>query len=244
MGIARTYAVHAIDDSTDPAADQADVRREFDYAALVKRARTGSQAQARRPPDRLRPGDTGAQAARSNRGHAHEAPSPAESARGDDLGGFDEDEAFGNAGRSSNHKESSSSALDRIAAAPDPGASNESLAEQLRRHGTPYLDALSLEQHAVFVLVDYLGARVADFCSDPAVLAQGHWTMRLPLDPAILPDCTLSLTLSYFDLTLRFDTQDASSKQIVLHHGDVLKHRLEALLMRHDAPRTVEIVVE
>ncbi|WP_206956691.1 type III secretion system protein SctP [Trinickia acidisoli] len=252
MGIIRTYAVHAIDDDdlgVAPAA-RAEARKGFDYAALVRRARVGARAPQRRQYEgnERHPDPNEREHVSEHEGsQAHRAPNESQA----DSGTADERSPHApqeDACRSSIHQDSSSSSAGGASLAQARGASAESLTQQLQRLDTPYLEALAREQHAVFVLIDYLAARVADFCSDPAVLAQGHWSIDLTLDPAILPDCRLALTLSQFDLALRFDTQHASSKQLVLHHGDVLKRRLEALLTQHatqhDMQRTVEIVVE
>ncbi|HTH72794.1 MAG TPA: type III secretion system protein SctP [Trinickia sp.] len=238
MGIVRTYAVHAIEDD-DPglAPPRSEGRRGFDYAELVKRGRIGmrnSPSDARRHVETRGRPETEAVDERFQRSNSlsesthsgaecplNETPgeSPHTSSTGDSV---------------------SAQPGDRSLSAQSP-LPVDPLTQRLQRLDAPYLDALASQQQTL-VLADYLASRVADFCTDPAVLAQGHWTMRLTLDPAILPDCALSLTLSYFDLTLRFDTNDASSRQLVLHHADVLRRRLESLLARHDAPRTVEIL--
>jgi len=249
MAIVRGYAVHAVDeDELGTAPSPGEQRRQgFDYATLLKRkGHAVSAASLRRPPgDAHASNPTGALGE-----HGGGAPSLAPSQDGNADG---ESERAPQAGEDGGAEHSDAAAAGREPGSPAseaeqgrkaPLAETESLAQTLQRHDAPYLDALAREQHTVFLLVDYLAARVADFCSDPAVLAQGYWSMNLTLDPSILPECKLSLTLSHFDLVLRFDTGHASSKQIVLHHGDVLKCRLEALLLRHDAPRTVQIELE
>lgn len=244
MAIVRGYAVHAVDEDelgTDPSLG-GQRRQGFDYAALLKRKGHAVGAASLR-----RPSGGAHTPADAHRGSAaglttsQDGASDSESERApqmDEDGGAEHSDAAGS------NREFASPASDTEQGQKAPRAETESLAQQLQRHDAPYLEALSREQHTVFLLVDYLAARVADFCSDPAVLAQGYWSMSLTLDPSILPECKLSLTLSHFDLVLRFDTGHASSKQIVLHHGDVLKCRLEALLLRHDAPRTVQIELE
>jgi len=234
MNLIRAYAIHAISEDADDATySPQQTRRGFDYAALLRRARV-----------RARDGQPiGNQASSGRNTHVGVAPMPTGNSDEaiDPAGVSEQDERT----RSSLHRERSS-AETANATTIDPQAVSpaESLTLHLQRLDPPYLDALSREQQTVFVLLDYLTARVIDFCTDPAVLAQGYWTMRLRLDPAILPDCTLALTLSYFDLTLRFEARDATARQLVLHHADVLKQRLEALLAQHDAPRTVEILTD
>ncbi|MGG1948358.1 type III secretion system protein SctP [Trinickia sp. NRRL B-1857] len=249
MAIVRGYAVHAIDEDelgVDPSLG-AQRRNGFDYASLLKRK---GHAASGAPP-RLPAGsadtsnDSGATGERnggaSGLAQSQDGASDSESVRSPQA---DQDGGAEHSDGAATGRAPVSPAADAEQGRKAPPAQTESLTQQLQRHDAPYLEALSREQHTVFLLVDYLAARVADFCSDPAVLAQGHWSMSLTLDPSILPECKLSLTLSHFDLVLRFDTGHASSKQIVLHHGDVLKCRLEALLLRHDAPRTVQITLE
>lgn len=235
MSSLRTYAIHAVeDDACSPSPSQAVPRRGFDYASLLKRARAiarANQLSGHERSDACGCADT------------HDASARQDMLQGDPDRCID-DRLTVNAAASFD-KDSSVSlqpAMDQaVESAP---CAVEIPSQQLQRFDAPYLDALAREQHTVLLLLDYLANRVVDFCSDAAVLAQGHWTMRLTLDPTILPDCTLSLTLSYFDLTLRFDTGDATSRQLVLHHADILERRLETLLTQHDAPRAVEIVVD
>lgn len=237
MSIHRAYAIHAIEeDAADAPPSPAEARRRFDYAALIRRAR-GS---ARETQARMNAA-FGTDEADPRTGGARSALAPTESPTTDAA----DAERFALAQQGSARKRDSMTEHSHTGLVePQTLSAAESLQQHLQRFDAPYLDALARDQQTAFVLLDYLTARVADFCTDPAVLAQGHWTMRLTLDPAILPDCTLALTLSYFDLTLRFDSRDATSRQLVLHHADVLKQRLEALLEQHDAPRTVEILAD
>ncbi|MEA3118269.1 MAG: type secretion control protein HpaP [Paraburkholderia sp.] len=93
-------------------------------------------------------------------------------------------------------------------------------------------------------LIESIVAQVADFCSNPAVLARGQWHITIPIDSALLPGCSLSLTLSYFDLALRFETTDERSKQLILQHVATLRESLQALMdSRSDDPRNIEITV-
>jgi hypothetical protein len=93
-------------------------------------------------------------------------------------------------------------------------------------------------------LVDFIVSSVADFYSSPAMLDSGNWSLTLSIDSAALPGCTLSLALSYFDLTLRFDTTNDSSRQLILEHTDLLRTRLEELFKTQPAaPRGIEIIV-
>lgn len=90
-------------------------------------------------------------------------------------------------------------------------------------------------------LAEYLMGRIADFCSDPGVLKRGNWDIQIPIDPALMPGCTLRLGLSHFDLTLRFDTTDAQTKQLISHHCETLKMHLDALLRQYGTSREIQI---
>jgi type III secretion control protein HpaP len=92
--------------------------------------------------------------------------------------------------------------------------------------------------------VESIVAQVADFCSNPAVLTGGSWHITIPVSPQLLPACTLSLTLSHFDLTLRFDTTEERSRQLILQHAATLRESLEQVMQsRFDTPRNIEIIV-
>ncbi|RKP44567.1 type III secretion system protein SctP [Trinickia fusca] len=236
MSMLRPYAVHVlVDDDDAPALEPANVsRRRDDYERLLERGR-----QARRSPTRA--GITDHSAGHPATDDAQEAHQPAYAHDTPHAPAPPEAELESRPiGETAAHTRGGTQAETAPASAQE---SVETLAQQLQRHETPYLDVLANEQQQLLMLVDYLANRVADFCTDPAVLAQGHWEIRLALDPKILPGCTLAMTLSYFDLTLRFEAEQIRSKQLVLHHGDVLKQRLEVLLAQHNVPRTVEIVV-
>jgi type III secretion control protein HpaP len=93
-------------------------------------------------------------------------------------------------------------------------------------------------------LVESIVSSVADFCSNPAVSSCSPWQITVPLDPALMPGCQLSLTLSHFDLTLRFTTTDTGSQQLILKHADSLRERLESLpSLQQGTPRRVAIIV-
>jgi type III secretion control protein HpaP len=92
--------------------------------------------------------------------------------------------------------------------------------------------------------VESIVAQVADFCSNPAVLTRGAWHITIPIAPHLLPACTLSLTLSHFDLTLRFDTTEERSQQLILQHAAMLTDSLEQVMQsRFDTPRNIEVIV-
>lgn len=92
--------------------------------------------------------------------------------------------------------------------------------------------------------VDSIVAEVSDFCANPIVFASGDWQITIPIDPALLPGCTLNLALSHFQLTLRFDTTDARSRELISQHAATLRTSLEEVMQnRFDGARSVEIIV-
>lgn len=92
-------------------------------------------------------------------------------------------------------------------------------------------------------LVDFIVSRVAAFCAEPAVFARGAWHITVSLDAA-LPGCVLSVALSHFDLTLRFETKKDSARQLLLQHAATLRNRLQAQLQaKQTYPRGIDIIV-
>ncbi|WP_175724357.1 type III secretion system protein SctP [Burkholderia ambifaria] len=92
--------------------------------------------------------------------------------------------------------------------------------------------------------VDSIVAEVSDFCANPIVLESGEWQLTIPIDPALLPGCTLNLALSHFQLTLRFDTTDERSRELISQHATTLRESLEEVMQsRFDGTRSVEIIV-
>ncbi|MFC0402805.1 type III secretion system protein SctP [Paraburkholderia rhizosphaerae] len=112
---------------------------------------------------------------------------------------------------------------------------------QLNELAAPFIASLAQQEARVAQLMHFLAARVADFCTDAAVVASGAWTIRIRLDEARLPDCTLHLTLSRFDLTLRFETSSDRTRQLVCRHADILRKSLTSLLYELETPRDVSI---
>lgn len=74
-----------------------------------------------------------------------------------------------------------------------------------------------------------LAEMVATLCSkaDPAFQT---WTVMVPLNPAVLPDTELRLSLSPERLSLRFQSGSAVARQLVLSHRPQLQRLLEQSL--------------
>jgi hypothetical protein len=111
-------------------------------------------------------------------------------------------------------------------------------------HAVAAIQAPASAQHDVHRLVESIVAEVTEFCANPVVLQSGNWQITIPIDPTLLPACTLSLALSYFDLTLRFETTDEGSRQLILQHAATLRESLEQVMQsRFEGARSVEINV-
>jgi len=107
----------------------------------------------------------------------------------------------------------------------------------------PVVDALFRTQAHFLELATSLASEVAAFCADPAIGSAGNWDVQMPLDQAILPDTTLYLSLSPFQLSLRFDTSSIETKTLLLHHSTMLEREIASLLKAWNAPRDIELMV-
>ncbi|MCR4468329.1 MULTISPECIES: type III secretion system protein SctP [unclassified Burkholderia] len=121
--------------------------------------------------------------------------------------------------------------------------SADSLADRIGSVSTPIVDAVYRQQHRFVELTARIAREIAAFCSNRAITRSGNWDVRLPLDQKVLPDTTLYLMLSPLCLQLRFDTQDPSSKQLLLQHSHLLDRELTMLLDAWGESRQVEITI-
>lgn len=119
-----------------------------------------------------------------------------------------------------------------------PNAAHETLVST-----TAYVEALTDHHERSVRAIEWLAARIGDFCTDPAIVASGVWSTRIQLDPSVLPFCTLELMFSHFQVALRFDADDPSSKQLILNNRELLQARLAAIFVRLGLHRTIEISV-
>lgn len=85
-----------------------------------------------------------------------------------------------------------------------------------------------------------MAQQVARLCTEGDPRFQ-CWSVTLPLDPAVLPDCELRLELSPGAMTLRFRTASPQSAALVCRHRDALRARLEAL---PSSPPAIDIDLE
>ncbi|MDB5787010.1 MAG: type secretion protein [Caballeronia mineralivorans] len=144
-------------------------------------------------------------------------------------------------------EETEPGAHDSANQAPSPTLreSNEkrSLAERIGSVSVPIVDAVYRQQNQFVELTARVAREVAAFCANRAITRSGNWEARLPLDPAALPDTTLYMTLSPLRLELRFDAQDPSVRQLLLHHSSLLSRELTLLLDAWGEPREVDITI-
>jgi len=187
--------------------------RRFDYAALARRARPG------RAP--VSPSDSGREAAGS--AVVDELPQ---------LFHWRDDS-------------SRDSRADKPIDADDQASASqrEALVQQVSSASVPVVDALFRTQADFLELATSLASEVAAFCADPAIGSAGNWDVQMPLDKTILPDTTLYLSLSPFQLSLRFDTSSVETKTLLLHHSTMLEHEIDSLLKAWNAPRDIELMV-
>jgi type III secretion control protein HpaP len=122
-------------------------------------------------------------------------------------------------------------------------ADESALAERIGHVCVPIVDAVYRQQGQFIDLTARVAREVAAFCANPAVTRSGNWEVQMNLDPRILPDTTLYVTLSPRSLQLRFDAQDTSSRQLLLQHHRMLDRELTTLLEAWGEPREVDIAI-
>lgn len=217
-----TPRIHAPDDDADDAAHRAPRpargRRGIDYAELVRDAHERGERAALH--DALR--------AHGRRTRGEPLRRPADADAPDDV-----------LADTADPPDTDADADDDLDADAPPAERARRLDAQVQ----PFVAALGAEQIRVVELMRFVAAHVADFCSDAAVLENGNWTIRLRLDPDLMPGCTLELHLSYFDLALRFDADAPEIRQLVCRHVHVLHEQLANLLHRLAVARHVSIEV-
>lgn len=117
------------------------------------------------------------------------------------------------------------------------------MAERIGSVCSPIVDAVYRQQARFIDLTGRIAREVAAFCANGAVGRAGNWEMSLALDPRILPATTLHLALSPRCLQLRFETQDTSSRQLLLQHTRLLERELTTLLDAWGEPRELDIAI-
>ncbi|WXK38301.1 type III secretion system protein SctP (plasmid) [Mycetohabitans rhizoxinica] len=115
--------------------------------------------------------------------------------------------------------------------------------KRLRKALQPVVAKILQTQDKVMDLVCKLTQEIAAFCGDRSINETGTWDAQLPLDASLLRNTTLNLTLSYSTLSLRFDTDDDDTKQLLLAHAPMLERELGALIQAWDVPRQIQLTV-
>ncbi|MGS0891219.1 type III secretion system protein SctP [Burkholderia stagnalis] len=130
-------------------------------------------------------------------------------------------------------------------AEPTPAelAECRAIAARIAHAAAPIAAVTLQEQRDHLGLLGVLSREIAAFCGDAAVASGGPWEAHVVLNDRILASTELHVSLSHFDLRLRFDTQDRDARQLLLAHGMALERELDAMLRAWGQPKTVRITV-
>lgn len=115
--------------------------------------------------------------------------------------------------------------------------------QRLSEASAPIVEAVYGQQTRFLTLTLQIAREIAAWCADPHIAASGNWEAHLALDPALLPDTTLDVQLSRFHLSLRFNVETPSTRQVLSQHVSLLETELTRLLAAWREPREVDIVV-
>nr|WP_264159013.1 type III secretion system protein SctP [Burkholderia vietnamiensis] len=189
--------------------------RRFDYAALLAARRTVVRPVSDAPPASRRPDDPNDE--------ADSSPARAEAAP----------------------LISTARDIPTSDPAPTPAelAECRAIAARIASAAAPIATVALREQRDHLGLLDVLSREIAAFCGDPAVAAGGQWEAHVVLNDRILASTELHVSLSHFDLQLRFDTQDREARQLLLAHSVALEQELDTMLRAWGQPRTVRLTV-
>jgi len=125
----------------------------------------------------------------------------------------------------------------------DARQQDESLAKRIGAASATVVEAVYRQQQRFIELAGVIASQVADFASNRSLADAGTWEVTLPLDPRVLPDAVLHLTLSPALLSLRFDVNDTDARELLLLHGNVLERELKTLLAGWGESRQIELTV-
>ncbi|NRO98870.1 hypothetical protein GWC77_23455 [Paraburkholderia sp. NMBU_R16] len=99
-------------------------------------------------------------------------------------------------------------------------------------------------QRDVETVIESIVSRIDEFCSAPAVLEFGDWKVNVSLDADVLPNCNLTVSLSRFDLMLRFETPESRSANLIYSNQVALRQSLGEMMQAWPSgPRNIEISV-
>ncbi|MDP9650489.1 type III secretion system protein SctP [Paraburkholderia caledonica] len=107
----------------------------------------------------------------------------------------------------------------------------------------PVIEAVYMQQQGFIELAASIAREVARLSANRFVAESGSWELTMRLDPNLLADTVLNLTLSLAGLSLRFDVQDAQAKQLLLLHSGMLERQLKALLDSWSEPRSLTLTI-
>ncbi|MGU7810738.1 type III secretion system protein SctP [Burkholderia sp. AW49-1] len=129
--------------------------------------------------------------------------------------------------------------------APTPAelAECRTIAARIASAAAPIATVTLQEQRDHLGLLGVLSREIAAFCGDPAVAAGGQWEAHVVLSDRILASTELHVSLSHFDLQLRFDTRDHEARRLLLAHSVALEQELDTMLRAWGQPRTVRLTV-
>ncbi|MCA8023430.1 type III secretion system protein SctP [Burkholderia metallica] len=117
------------------------------------------------------------------------------------------------------------------------------IATRIANAAAPIASATLQERRNHLGLLSALSREIAEFCSDPAVAAGGQWEAHVVLNDRVLASTELHVSLSYFELQLRFDTQNSEARQLLLAHSIALERELDSMLRAWGQLRTVRFTV-
>lgn len=135
-------------------------------------------------------------------------------------------------------------------ASPEPGTS-PALSEReqpawlarAQQAVAPLVSSVARQQQQGLHVLEVLTREIGAFCSDRAIVASGQWEANLTLDPRLLPNTILTLTLSRFSLLLRFDARDCTARDLLLAQSRVLQRELANTLRAWGEDREIELTV-
>lgn len=117
------------------------------------------------------------------------------------------------------------------------------LAGRVGAGSAPVIEAVYMQQQGFIDLAASIARAVARLSADRFVTGSGNWDLTMRLDPNLLADTVLNLTLSPAALSLRFDVQDTHAKQLLLLHSGMLERELETLLDSWSEPRSLTLTI-
>jgi type III secretion control protein HpaP len=217
--------------------------RTFDYAGLAEQARHLREARAA-SRQRRAPAEPPASAVAPARARA-EAPTGAPRgrppARSPARSPIATTEAANSGPADALPDDDAAATADEATARRD--AAERALGARVAEAAWPVVREVTRVADSMTSLIAILAREVAAFCADPSISQSGPWAARIPLDERFFAQTTLYLELSFFKLSLRFDTADAGTRQLLCDHTSSLERDLEKLMNAWSEPRDIEITV-